>query len=382
MIRNEDIDDGPFWSKPHKVCCCAQTIACNLLFHPCRRAVSGNKNRYEIGGYDLDLVYMTPRIIIHGFPSAGLEHIYRNPRYEIRRLLETKHQGKYKLFNFCCEAGRGYDGAIFDNRVERYPFKDHNTPPLETMVEFANSAKLWLDADPENVVSMHCKAGKGRAGLMCCITMLRHGVVNTAQEAFEKYDAERVKNKKGLTVTSQRKFVIFYETLWRKYWNVQGNLENVPGEPVEGPRKYVIPPQPVMRITKIEIVNLDGKKWSGLRIKSFKGTNFAPELLYDSGKNNTSKTLFVVDYLVQGNFKIGAFKPGTPIIGKATKLFDFWHNTLFIAQNKAYVDFGLDQLDIKSRTLKKLDKDLKLRLYFSQVRPSDLATASDVNVEV
>jgi phosphatidylinositol-3,4,5-trisphosphate 3-phosphatase/dual-specificity protein phosphatase PTEN len=54
---------------------------------------------------------------------------------------------------------------------------------------------------------MHCKAGKGRAGLMCCVLLLRAGVVNSAAEAFKKYDATRVTNNKGLTVTSQRKYV-------------------------------------------------------------------------------------------------------------------------------------------------------------------------------
>ena len=64
------------------------------------------------------------------------------------------------------------------------------------------------------------------------------------------------------------------------------------------------------------------------------------------------------------------------------KLFDFWHNTLFIPQDKATVDFGLDQLDTKSKILKTLDKKLTLRLTFSQVRPSDLANTNDVKVEV
>ena len=85
------------------------------------------------------------------------------------------------MYNFCCEFGRGYSPSVFHGRVERYPFKDHNTPPLETMVEFANSGKVWMDADPENVISCHCKAGKGRAGLMSCVMMLRSGAFDTAE---------------------------------------------------------------------------------------------------------------------------------------------------------------------------------------------------------
>ena len=151
------------------------------MFHPCRKAVSRKKRRYQKDGFDLDLVYLSDRIIVHGFPAIGLEHVYRNPRYEIKRLLDLRHNKKYMVYNFCCEPGRGYSPEVFDGRSERYPFKDHNTPPLETIAAFANSAKYWMDQDPENVCSLHCKAGKGRAGLMSCILLLRSGYCATAK---------------------------------------------------------------------------------------------------------------------------------------------------------------------------------------------------------
>ena len=119
MFKNEEIDDGPIWSKPHKVCCCHSfCFPCNFLFHPCRKAVSGKKVRWEKEGFSLDLTYVDKRIIVHGFPSAGLEHIYRNPRQEIRRFMDAKHKNHYKMYNFCCEPGRGYDHKIFYDRVE------------------------------------------------------------------------------------------------------------------------------------------------------------------------------------------------------------------------------------------------------------------------
>lgn len=188
MIKHEDIDDGPITSKMHKVCCCTMCcLPCNHVFYPCRKAVSGKKKRFEDNGFNLDLAYVTPRIIVHGFPAAGLEHMYRNPRMEIRRFMDHYHHDRYKMFNFCCEPGRGYNPEIFHGRVERYPFKDHNTPPLKTMADFANSAKMWLDADPENVVNMHCKAGKGRAGLMCCVLLVRTGIAQSAIEVNNNF---------------------------------------------------------------------------------------------------------------------------------------------------------------------------------------------------
>ncbi|XP_042541443.1 phosphatidylinositol 3,4,5-trisphosphate 3-phosphatase TPTE2-like [Dipodomys spectabilis] len=44
-----------------------------------RRLVSGNKGRYEKDGFDLDLTYITERLIAMSFPSSGKHSFYRNP---------------------------------------------------------------------------------------------------------------------------------------------------------------------------------------------------------------------------------------------------------------------------------------------------------------
>lgn len=71
----------------------------------------------------------------------------------------------------------------------RYPFTDDTCPPLESVVDFCENAKAWLDAHEENVVSLHCKAGKGRAGIMAACLMVRMG--EAAQTAVHSYEAVR-----------------------------------------------------------------------------------------------------------------------------------------------------------------------------------------------
>ena len=320
--------NGPFYSRPHKSCCCPEYVcACNCMWKPCRKLVSGKKRRYQSDGYDLDLTYLCPRIIVHGFPAIGLEHIYRNPRYEIRRFLDERHPDQYKMFNFCCEPGRGYEASVYHGRVERYPFKDHNTPPLETIVAFANSAKLFLDADPKNVVSMHCKAGKGRAGLMSCCMLIRQGVVQSATEALDLYDRERVTNRRGLTVVSQRKYVIFFEMLWRQHWGVLGDIGQVPGDPIDAP-KWIVPKQPEMRLFGVEVLYCN-IVLRNVRIKIYKGTHMAPELKFDTGKGTGNGTTFETDCAIQGNFKVHV-EQKAGIFSKTVKVFELWHNTLFM----------------------------------------------------
>eukprot|EP01032_Pedospumella_encystans_P022520 gene22520-25516_t len=366
MINHEDIDNGPITSRMHKIWCCHSfCCSCNLLFQPCRKAVSGNKRRIRKDGYDLDMAYIAPRIIIHGFPAAGLEHMYRNPRYEIKRYMDEHHKDHYRMYNFCCEYGRSYNPAVFHGRVERYPFKDHNTPPLETMAAFANSVKTWLDADPENVVNMHCKAGKGRAGLMGCVALIRTGVAKSAVEALEIYDRERVTNNKGLTVTSQRKFVIFYERMWREIWGVTGDIGEIPAEPV-GSEKYVVPEQPSRRLFGIEVVNLPEGFLDSVRIRIYKISNFLPECIYDSKVMQTETVSIDLDVTLKANFKIAIESKKGGVFKKHVKLMELLHNTYFMDWTAESIDFDLSQLDTKKKIRPKLGPNILMRLRFVQ----------------
>jgi phosphatidylinositol-3,4,5-trisphosphate 3-phosphatase/dual-specificity protein phosphatase PTEN len=54
-----------------------------------REIVGGPKNRFKEKGYNLDLTYITPRIIAMAFPASGFEKLYRNSVDTIAELLET-----------------------------------------------------------------------------------------------------------------------------------------------------------------------------------------------------------------------------------------------------------------------------------------------------
>lgn len=362
MMTNDEIDNGRITSRLHKTWPFATCgWGCNIIFTPTRKLVSRSKRRYVDDEFDLDLTMVTPRIIVHGFPAIGLEHIYRNPRGEILRFMDHYHKDHYKMYNFCCEYGRSYDPAVFHGRVERYPFKDHNTPPLNTMHAFANSGKAFLDADPMNVVNMHCKAGKGRAGLMCCVMLVRSGACQSAKDAMALYDKTRVTNNKGLTVTSQRKFVIFYELLWRKFWKVTGNIGDIPAD-----SGHVVPPEPELQVYGVEVHGTKPGALKNMSVHLYRGTNMAPVHLVSVQSSSSDQHCFDVDTKIQGNFKIRIdHKPG---MFKAKKAFEMWHNTLFIEDGVKYMDFGLDQIDLKRKFVKKFGEGVTIRVKFTKDR--------------
>ena len=60
----------------------------------------------------------------------------------------------------------GYSNLMCIFQVACFPFDDHNCPPIQLVISFCQSAYSWLKEDIENVVVVHCKAGKARTGLM------------------------------------------------------------------------------------------------------------------------------------------------------------------------------------------------------------------------
>ena len=79
-----------------------------------RKLVSGKKKRFVDRKYNLDLSYITPRIIAMAYPGSGLETVYRNNIEQVSKFLKDRHPGNYMVINL---SGKKYDNAKFDNKV-------------------------------------------------------------------------------------------------------------------------------------------------------------------------------------------------------------------------------------------------------------------------
>ncbi|KAL8172973.1 UNVERIFIED_CONTAM: hypothetical protein K2H54_036041 [Gekko kuhli] len=207
-----------------------------------RRMVSENKRRYLKDGFDLDLTYITARVIAMSFPSSGQQSFYRNPIMEVVRFLDTKHEDHYKVYNLCSE--QGYDPLYFHYRVERLFIDDHNVPTLGEMLKFTASVREWMSQDPKNIIAIHCKGGKGRTGTMVCIWLIDSNQFESAQESL-KYFGERRTDKstsskfQGVETPSQSRYVGYYEILKNKY-------------------DLKLPPERHLRIKSIKIMAIHG----------------------------------------------------------------------------------------------------------------------------
>jgi phosphatidylinositol-3,4,5-trisphosphate 3-phosphatase/dual-specificity protein phosphatase PTEN len=66
-------------------------------------------------------------------------------------------------------------------------------------------------------VAIHCKAGKGRTGLVICAYLMFSGLCPTAVAALKFFGDQRTKDGKGVQIPSQKRYLGYFEILLRDY---------------------------------------------------------------------------------------------------------------------------------------------------------------------
>ncbi|XP_056176069.1 phosphatidylinositol 3,4,5-trisphosphate 3-phosphatase and protein-tyrosine-phosphatase PTEN1 isoform X4 [Syzygium oleosum] len=125
-----------------------QVIHCLITNFFVRNLVSKKRRRLLVGGYDLDMSYITDRVLAMSFPAERMRAVYRNPLWQVKSVLDMRHQGHYK-------------------------------------------------------------AGKGRTGLMVCTYLVYIGL--SAEEALQLYAQKRTTNNEGVSIPSQRRYVGYWK---------------------------------------------------------------------------------------------------------------------------------------------------------------------------
>lgn len=83
-----------------------------------QKVVSGKRWRYTENGYDLDITYITQRVLGMSFPaSKGTQKLYRNSINKVAKFLDEFHKDHYYVFNL---ANKPIDESKFCNRVNAY----------------------------------------------------------------------------------------------------------------------------------------------------------------------------------------------------------------------------------------------------------------------
>jgi len=321
-----------------------------------RGLVSKKKVRFQEDGFDLDLTYITPRIIAMGAPSEGNEGLFRNPMEEVQRFFEMRHEGHYKIYDLRAEKGASYDPAKFGGRVAGYRFFDHNPSPLGLIKDCCEDMHKWLNEHPDNVIAVHCKAGKGRTGLIISAYLVHAGIAPNTTAALRMFGDVRTHDGKGVTIPSQMRYVHYYEA------SLKGNfppavyhlrhvrLHTVPNFDVGGGSDPYF-----------DIRLGDGKQMMFNMLAACKGKI----------KHYNSKTKIVdldvssFNLKIKGDVKMVFYDYDQ--VSAPDKMFHLWFNTGFIENN--YLLFHKEVLDraCKDKACKEFEPDFKIEIFLDKI---------------
>lgn len=62
-----------------------------------RNLVSKQRRRMLVAGYDLDMSYISDRILAMSFPSERIRAMFRNPLWQVKSVLDMRHPEHYKV---------------------------------------------------------------------------------------------------------------------------------------------------------------------------------------------------------------------------------------------------------------------------------------------
>ena len=314
--------------------------------------VSKKKNRFCFDGFDLDLTYITTRIIAMGFPSTSIEGLYRNPLEEVQRFFNTRHPSHYKVYNLCEE--KTYSNNLF-YKQGYFPFKDHEAPPLNLIRPFCDDAKSFLDEDEKNVIAVHCKAGKGRTGTLICCLLLYMKVFDNSDECLQYYGMMRAENGKGVTIPSQIRYVNYFEKIIKD--NMTHPITFIKKK-IKKIRMFTIPKFHKI-YTPIFTINNNKNNYCSKKKKTVSDKEGSNAVLDFDIENN--------GFIVEGDVQIIFYR--IHIIGKKENIFKLWFNTNFIPNDSNIYVFDKKSIDKANNDIecKYFKEEFKIEVHFGDV---------------
>ncbi|KAI2667121.1 Tensin-3 [Labeo rohita] len=163
-------------------------------------------------GYELDLTYVTERIIAVSFPQDCFEETYLRNLRDVTRMLKSKHADNYLVINL---SERKQELTKMNPKTLDTGWPDFHAPPLDKICTICKAVEDWLNADPLHVVVIHCRGGKGRIGVVISSFVHFTDVSASADQALDRFAMRKFYDDKvsALMTPSQKRYVWILNSL-------------------------------------------------------------------------------------------------------------------------------------------------------------------------
>lgn len=150
---------------------------------------------------DLDISYVTSRVLVMSFPSEGVESAFKNHIDDVKNYLDYKHKGSYAVYNL---SQKNYRAVKFENRVSDCGWPARKAPTLANLFAICKNMHLWLRQNPHNICVVHCLDGKASSATVVGAFLLFCRIFDSSQQAVHLFSTKRC--QPGLT-PAQRRYI-------------------------------------------------------------------------------------------------------------------------------------------------------------------------------
>ncbi|KAM6945402.1 tensin-1 [Aplochiton taeniatus] len=162
--------------------------------------------------YEVDLVYITERIISLSFPGDVQELSYSSHLTQVASMLHSKHGEHYLILNLSESRS---DITKLNPKVLEFGWPDQHAPALDQICSMCKAMDAWLHQDHRHVVVLHNKGNRGRTGVVVAGYMHYSSMTASADQALDRFAMRRFYEDKALPFgqPSQRRYVRYFSGL-------------------------------------------------------------------------------------------------------------------------------------------------------------------------
>lgn len=146
----------------------------------------------SIARQDLDLSYLTTRLIVMSYPAEGLESAYRNHIEDVKAFLDSRHT-PYIVINV---SGRSYSYNRFGPQIKVFEggntWKDSKrSANLFSIASLCHLIQKWMSSGEKKVTVIHCMDGKSNSALLSVALIVWIGLFADYKSALNFFAIKR-----------------------------------------------------------------------------------------------------------------------------------------------------------------------------------------------